>query len=136
MSVPESERGHGKFEVLVKANELATYTIRITKNKNIFLPEYQTALTNDIIDASKDIFINAWTANNIRVLTADDWKKRRLLQEDAILYCYKLLALIQMAKQLYHLKSKRVKYWGEKVINVRILITNWKNTDNKRYSKL
>ncbi len=49
MSVNESERGRGKFDVLIKANDLAVYTIRITKNPKVFLPEYQTALANDII---------------------------------------------------------------------------------------
>lgn len=67
MSVNESERGKGKFDVLIKANGLAVYTIRITKNPKIFLPEYQTALTNDIIHTAKEIFTKAWTANNIRV---------------------------------------------------------------------
>lgn len=67
MSVNESERGKGKFDVLIKANDLAVYTIRITKNPKIFLPEYQTALTNDIIHTAKEIFTKAWTANNIRV---------------------------------------------------------------------
>ena len=56
MSVNESERGKGKFDVLIKANDLAVYTIRITKNPKIFLPEYQTALTNDIIHTAKEIF--------------------------------------------------------------------------------
>lgn len=54
MSVNESERGKGKFDVLIKANDLAVYTIRITKNPKIFLPEYQTALTNDIIHTAKE----------------------------------------------------------------------------------
>jgi hypothetical protein len=53
VSVNESERGKGKFDVLIKANDLAVYTIRITKNPKIFLPEYQTALTNDIIHTAR-----------------------------------------------------------------------------------
>ena len=32
MSVNESERGKGKFDVLIKANDLAVYTIRITNS--------------------------------------------------------------------------------------------------------
>ena len=80
MSVNESERGKGKFDVLIKANDLAVYTIRITKNPKIFLPEYQTALTNDIIHTAKEIFTKAWTANNIRVGDEPrNWLERKKL---------------------------------------------------------
>lgn len=136
MSVPETERGKGKFDVLIKANDLATYTIRITKNPKVFLPEYQTALTDDIIRAAKNVFINAWTANNIRVVERDDWAERKRLQEQAAQECNNLLALIQIAKPVYHLKAKRVKYWGQKIIETRNAIRDWKAGDNKRYGKL
>lgn len=136
MSVPETERGKGKFDVLIKANDLATYTIRITKNPKVFLPEYQTALTDDIIRAAKNVFINAWTANNIRVVERDDWAERKRLQEQAAQECNNLLALIQIAKPVYHLKTKRVKYWGQKIIDTRNAIRDWKAGDNKRYGKL
>lgn len=137
MAVNESERGHGKFEVLIKANDLACYTMRITKNPKIFLPEYQTALTNDIIHTAKEIFIKAWTANNIRVGNdAYNWQERKRLQEEAARECNNLLALIQMAKPLYHLSGKRVKFWANKTIAVRQELRDWKAGDTKRYSSL
>lgn len=67
MSVPEGQRGKGKFTVLTKANMLSIYTVKICCNKKVFLPEYQHALTDDIIRTAKDIFMHCWTANNIRV---------------------------------------------------------------------
>ena len=137
MSVPESERGHGKFEVLVKANDLAVYTMRITKNPKVFMPEYQTALTNDIINTAKEIFIKCWTANNIKVGDdAENYITRKRLQEEAARECNNLLALIQMAKPLFHLAGKRVKYWGKKTIEVRNEIRDWKAGDSKRYGHL
>lgn len=60
MAVPESKRGTGKFDVLIKANDLTVYTIRITKNPNTFAPEYQTALTDDIIRTAKKK-LDGWT---------------------------------------------------------------------------
>lgn len=137
MAVPEAQRGVGKFDVLIKANNLAVYTMRITKNPKNFAPEYQTALTDDIIRTAKDIFIKCWTANNIRV--GDDpenWRARKRLQEEAARDCNNLLALIQIAKPLFHLETKRVKYWGEKTIEVRNRIRDWKDGDSKRYNKL
>lgn len=49
MSVPVNERSQGKLEACTKAFDLATYTLRITKNKKVFTVEYQEALTDKII---------------------------------------------------------------------------------------
>ena len=136
MSVPESQRGKGKFDVIINALYLAQYTITITKNKNIFLPEYQSALTDDLIRSAKDIYINAWKANNIRVTSQEDWKERKHLQELSILECNSLLATMQLAKKVFHLKSKRTKYWGELTIKARDGIRAWKESDTKRYKNI
>lgn len=136
MSVPESQRGKGKFDVIINALYLAQYTITITKNKNIFLPEYQSALTDDLIRSAKDIYINVWKANNIRVTSQEDWKERKRLQELSILECNSLLAMIQLAKKVFHLKSKRIKYWGELTIKARDGIRAWKESDAKRYKNM
>lgn len=136
MAVAEGERSQSKLEVIVKALDLATYTIRITNNPKVFLPEYRSSLTDDIIRTAKDIYIDAWTANNVLVKTADDWKIRKALQERAARNCNNLLALMQMAKSVFHLKSKRVKYWGEKTITVRGYIRDWRDGDSQRYGKI
>ena len=136
MSVAEGERSQSKLEVIVKALDLATYTIKITNNPKVFLPEYRSSLTDDIIRTAKDIYIDAWTANNVLVKTADDWKIRKALQERAARSCNNLLALMQLAKTVFHLKSKRIKYWTEKTVTVRGYIRDWKEGDSKRYGKL
>ena len=46
MSVYLSDRGENKFDVLIKARELAVYTIQITHNKNVF-SDYDT-IVNDL----------------------------------------------------------------------------------------
>lgn len=77
------------------ARELALYTIQICQNKKVFLQEYQSALTDDIIRTAKDIYINAWTANNIRITEKNKkelWAWRSKLQRQAILDCNNLLA--------------------------------------------
>lgn len=136
MSVPVNKRAKGKFEVLVKARELAKYTIEITKNTKVFKPEYQTALTDDIIRTAKNVFIKCWTANNIRVNTKEQAEERNRLQYEADQDCNNLLALIDLAKVIYHLKSKRIKFWAEKTIVARTLIREWRTSDSKRYSAI
>lgn len=65
-NVPDTPQNR-QLEAAWEARELALYTIQIYNNKNTFLPEYQSALTDDIIRTAKDIYIHVWTANNIRV---------------------------------------------------------------------
>lgn len=138
MSVPEGERSHGdKLEVLVKARELATYTLHICTNENTFPPQYQGAITGRIEDAAISIFMDCWTANNVLVREdPEKWLYRKRLQERAANNCNNLLALIQIAQSVFHLKFKRVKYWGSMVLDVRNLIRGWKTSDCKRYDHL
>ncbi len=134
MSVTANRRKSGKLEVLTKANELCTYTIKICVNPNIFLPEFQNALTDDIIKTSKNIFLYAWKANNVVVGRNYENKISRLnYQEIAIDSCNDLLALMQIAQKLFHLKSKRIAYWGDLTIEVRAMLRAWKNSDERRY---
>lgn len=115
MSVPEHKRGKSKFEVFIKAQSLCIHTIKNCTNQNIFLPQYQNALTNDLIQTSKDIFIDCWTVNNIMIRSKEDYDnymERKRLQEKAIRECTNLLAMLQIAQALFHLKTKRIKYWG------------------------
>lgn len=119
------------------AKDLAIHTIKICRNQNIFLPEYQTALTDDIIRAAKDIYIHAWRANNVKVDNdPEKWMIRKRLQELAANECNGLLAMIQLAKTLFHLKSQKVKYWGELTIKTRNYIQKWKDGDEERYGRL
>lgn len=135
-NVPDTPQNR-QLNAVWYARELAVYTIQICKNKKVFLPEYQSALTDDIIRTAKDIYINAWTANNIRVTEKNKkelWLWRSKLQRQAILDCNNLLALIGLAPPLFHLKGKRVEYWSEQTLKVRNYIKKWRESDVDRYS--
>ena len=47
-NVPDTPQNR-QLNAVWYARELAAYTIQICKNKKVFLPEYQSALTDDII---------------------------------------------------------------------------------------
>lgn len=134
MSVPVNQRGQGKLEVCTKARDLAVYTIQITKNKKVFSEEYQEAITDDIIRTAVSIHMLVWTANNILVDSSGDLEERIALQEQASRQCNVLLSLIDIAKPLFHLDTRRVMYWGQKVVDVRNLIRAWRASDIKRYA--
>ncbi len=133
--VPDTPQNR-QLDACVKAKDLAVHTVKICQNKNIFLPEYQSALTDDIIRTAKDIYICAWTANNIRVNTANDWTERKCLQKRSAIECNNLLALISIARTLFHLKNKKVTYWIELTVEARNYIKKWMESDSRRYGKL
>lgn len=114
--------------------ELSLHTIKICRNKKIFKEEYQDALTNDIIRTAKDIYIDAWTGNNIYVTQENGrWKERRAYQLKAITNCNNLLALINIARRLFHLRGNKVRYWSQMVIATRGLIHKWYEANAKQY---
>lgn len=134
-NVPDTPQNR-QLDAVWYARELALYTIKICQNKNIFLPEYQSSLTDDIVRTAKDIYINSWTANNIRVSGKNSnelWEWRSRLQRQAILDCNNLLASIGLARPLFHLKGKKVKYWSEQTLKARNYIKKWRESDIGRY---
>lgn len=120
------------FYAVDKARELATYTIQICSNTNVFNPKY-AFITQKIINVAMSIYENSWTANNIIVNNADDWLIRRKFQKTSIAKCNALLAYIDLAKKLYHLRSKRVKYWAELTLQTRSYLREWNEKDQERY---
>lgn len=134
MSVVEGERNKGKLEVIIKALDLAAYTIQITANEKVFDPKYRAAVTDDLVNHAKEIYLVCWTANNIRVTDDEEtYRERKRLQDKAIVECTTFLGLLDVAKRVFHLDTRRVTYWGNKIINCRKLIRAWRNADKKRY---
>lgn len=132
--VRKEDRGEGKFDTLTKALQLASYTTDITDNKKIFTPEHEKT-TEKIVNLAWNIYHRARIANDIRVENADDLMERRRLQNQAIAECDQLLTAIQIAKRVFHLRLKRVKYWGERVEEVKSYLRKWRESDADRFRK-
>ena len=124
-----------QLDACFKAMDLAIHTIKVTANEKIFKPEFQAALTSDIIRCAKDVYICTWNANNVYVSKENRkrWPERERLQYAAILKCNELLALINLARRLFHLRSNKVEYWSALVIEARKLIRAWHEADAARY---
>lgn len=135
-NVPASERTESKLKVLVEARTLAVYTLQICTNKKVFLPRYDSVLADEIMKTAKDIFIDCYKANHIRVVGDDaKWKAqtRARLQRQALSNCESMFPLIEMAMKIYHLKASRIEYWTGKVLEVKGLIQKWLEKDVERY---
>ncbi len=136
MSVVEEKRKKGRLEVIIKTLDLANYTIQITANEKVFDPKFRAAVTDDLISHAKDIYLICWTANNIRVTEDEEtYKERRRLQNQAVVKCNTFLGLLDIAKKVFHLDTKRVTYWGSKIVECRKLIRAWRDSDKKRYKE-
>ncbi len=138
MSVPVGEREEGKFSLAVKAEYLARYTIEITANENVFLPEYRRQVTDDIISTAKNIYLGIREANDVTVRVGTqfqmkDYRDRNNLQREALRNCKRILYLIDLAHRIFHLSSKRVKYWSQIVKNVKDRIHGWIDDDTNRF---
>lgn len=136
LSVAEPLRHKGGLEVHVKAQALATYTSQILKNTNIFNPEVDKYLIKRIKKHAIKIYENAWAANKIRADTNNKNRKRRYkLQQKALSRCDKLHADIGIAKGVFHLRMKRMKYWSGLISEVRNLLQAWIESDVDRYGQ-
>ena len=136
MSGPEPIRHKGRLEVPVKAQFLAYDTSKIVGNKNVFDPEMDERLIDRMKTCSEDIYIRAWQANKIRAETNRiDRITRYNLQGEAILLCDELHACIGIAKPVFHLRTRKVKYWSGLITEVRKLLQSWKESDVKRYGQ-
>lgn len=137
MSVPEGKRHSGRLEVHLKAQALASYTAKILSNEKIFDPKVDPEIIRRIKGAAYDIYALLWTANKIHAETGPINRELRFRkQEEAYLLCDEMLAYIGVAKQVFHLRSKRMKYWAGLIVEVQRLIQGWKESDVKRYGKL
>ena len=138
MSVTVDQREEGKFSLAVKAEFLASYTLEITANENVFVPEYRRGLTDDIIETAKNIYLGIREANDVTVrmgtrFQLKDYADRNELQREALRNCKRLLYLIDLAHRRFHLSNKRVKYWGKLVKNVKDRIHGWIDDDTERF---
>ncbi len=132
MSVPVPQRGHGELEVNTKARTLTVYTLKILENEKWF-PQNQRRFIEKLQDCVIDIQAFCWEANEIKVGNSEGRYRRRLdLQDMAAEKCNHMAMLVETAKPLFHLESKRVRYWLKLILALRDIIRGWHDSDAKR----
>ena len=135
MSVRVEDRGEGKFDTLTKALKLAVYTVDITDNKEVFVPEHEKS-TEEIVFLANDIYHKARVANEIKFLNSKELlDARRELQNEAIKECSQLISKIYVAKLTFHLRNRRVVRWIGMVEEVQKLLRAWRDSDADRFRR-
>jgi hypothetical protein len=116
MSVNAGERhiadtpSNRMFYAVDEAKNLAVHTIQICANESIFLPKY-IATTSMLRNIALQIYENAWLANNVKIVTAEDWKLRREHQKIAAAKCNSLLAKGNSYKLLQRMDAYYKNLW-------------------------
>ena len=136
MSVVKSKRGEGQLLVITKANELATYTIKICSNEKNFPKHYRWCITNKIVDSALDINNYITMANAVFVTDKNDVALRKQFQTKAIAASYALLSMMDIAYRTFGIESKKIEYWTGLVIEVQNYLRNWKKSDAERYNDI
>lgn len=134
-NVRENERREGRLQVLTDARELCLYTLHILKNQKVFDRETDATTIEELRKCATDIYKLTYRANSVRVNSSDDWALRDSYQREAIALCSDILVLIGISKSLYHLKSTRIKYWSDMVVNLINKLRRWNESDSARYTK-
>ena len=135
MSVPLNERSEGKLEVIVKARELAVCTIQITNNPKNFNPTIDMTMIAMLKQSAIRIYQLCRQANKMPLdpFLRREAEERRKMQNLAMAQCEDLSGLIEISKSLYHLSSKRVRYWTDLTYKLQAKIKAWRDSDLRRY---
>lgn len=113
---------------------LCLHTIKICANRNIFTVEY-IDIVSMAVNLSLEIYIDANTANNIRVTDEKSCSERLELERNALHLCNSLMGVIEISQRLFHLRMKKKEYWVRLALNAKELINRWYHSDKERYSK-
>lgn len=133
MSVDWSKRNESKLKIFIKAGELCVYTIRLCSNENNFPKRYRWCVTSKIVDSVLDAYKLLVSANKVRVESQQDLIRREDLQDQAYGCLEASTALMDVAFQLFQLKSTSVDYWVGLVEEVQKLLAAWKKSDAVRF---
>lgn len=116
------------------AMTLCLHTIKICSNRNIFTVEY-IDIVSMAVSLSLEIYVDANTANNIRVTNKKSCLERLELERNSLHLCNSLLGVIEISQRLFHLRMRKKEYWVRLAIDAKNLISRWYQSDSERYSK-
>jgi len=123
--------GTSKFQLQIKAEQLAEHTLRITSNCNRYPKKYRFSLVDKMQNKSLGIYESITEANsaNIRLYI----HQRLELQTKAITYCNELLFYIEMSKRLGIINMESMEHWSKMVSDIRNMTIAWRNSEQNAY---
>ena len=117
----------GDFAIIVKAEQLAEHTIRVTSNCNHYPKKYRHSLVDKMQNKSLDIYTTLYEANRINNKTNKFLRLETITK--GITYCDELLFFIKLSKNLGLLGGVSVEYWVTLVTDVKRMSLAWRNKE-------
>ena len=132
MSVKVCDRSQGKLEVLTKAMDFASHTIKICDNDNVFPKRHRLSVNADII---KEVKMIAKLIN--RANTKRSYAKRLELQEQALDLTNDVEIDMEIAYRTIkaNFTEKKLDYWLQLLVEVRKLLKGWIKSDAQEHKK-
>ena len=118
-----------EMQVIIKAKELASYTLKVTSNNNNFPKKFRFTLVDRMQRKSFDIYESLLEANRTRV---ENKYTRYDLQTQAVVSCEELLFYIEMSMMQNIITPKRAEYWSGLVSDVKHMTLAWRKRDKDR----
>ena len=112
------------LKVIVKANELAVHSFKLTSNCNRYPKKYRHSLADRIQIKSLDIHDTLLEANRINNVTHKRQRCEAITR--AITLCDELLFYIELSMSLDLLKDNSAAYWSKLVQDVKYMSIAWR----------
>ena len=117
------------FRLIVKAEELAEHSFRLTMNSDRYPKKFRHSLCDRIQLKSLDIYDTLLEANTISNVT--NKQERCEMITKAITYCDELLFYIELSMNLGFLSDKSSEYWSKMVCDVKYMAIAWRTKERK-----
>lgn len=134
MSVPVPLRGKSGLTLLYLVMKLASYTLNIVNSEKRFPKRYRWCITSKIANSAVEILNNVNMANEVYVVTKEDYKLRRRYQKIALCETRSLLGMVDIATTTFNLQPSEK--WVDMIKEVKNKIQQWVENDAKRYKDI
>ena len=119
-----------ELKVIVKAQQLAAHTMRVSSNYKHFPKKYRFSLVSKIQNKALEIYEYLHEANRTDLKA---YKRERLeLQTKAITYCDELIFYIELSHELNLISEGSMKYWSGLVKDIKHMAIAWRTSDRER----
>ncbi|MBE5867962.1 MAG: four helix bundle protein [Lachnospiraceae bacterium] len=119
-----------ELNVIIKAKELAEYTLRVTSNCNRYPKKYRFSLVDKMQNKSLEIYEYLHEANRTDLRAFG--RERSELQTKAITHCDELLFYIELSMKLNIIDVKSMEYWSKMVTDIKHMAIAWRSKDKER----
>lgn len=118
------------MRVIVKAQELAVHSFRLTSNCDRYPKKYRHSLSDRIQNKSLQIYETLLEAN--RISNTTEKRQRCEMITKSITYCDELLFYIELSMNLNLLKDKSAEAWTKLVTDVKRMTIAWRSKEKER----